>query len=84
MKAKKKIYELEERADGTLAVKKPKKGRGIFKKATIACGAALGVAFEFLMGFPVYAVIAVVALFTLPSALAARAKKHAAAGERVR
>ena len=65
-------------------VKKPKKGRGIFKKAAIACGAALGVAFEFLMGFPVYAVIAVVALFTLPSALAARAKKHAAAGERVR
>lgn len=75
-----KVYELEEKEEGVLAVsgeERPKAKRGTVKKVLAACAAALGVVFEAVMGIPVYMVIAVVALFTLPAALISRSKRRA-------
>lgn len=83
-----KVYELEDNGEGVLSVdkgeqkraerrlakkdaaKRGKKGVGFIA----AAAAVLGVAFEVVMGLPVYLVLAVVALFSLPAVLISRAR----------
>lgn len=74
-----KVYELEENGDGTLSAKKVKKSKVTLKGVLAACGAALGIAFEVVMGLPVYAVIGAVAIIALPATLISRAKRRAEA-----
>ena len=64
-----KVYELEEAQDGTMHVEKKPEIKGAKangKKVAAGIAAAAGVAFEVILGLPVYIVLAVVAV---PAAL---------------
>ena len=82
-----KVYELEDNGEGVLSVDKGEQKRAERRLAKrdaakrgkkgvgfIAAAAVLGVAFEVVMGLPVYLVLAVVALFSLPAVLISRAR----------
>lgn len=71
-----KVYELEEK-NGELSAAEGPARRKNAKKAAAVIAAVLGVAVEFILGLPVYIVLAAVAVVSLPAALISRAKKRA-------